>query len=75
MAFTSWTALRTAILDALADGSILTGSYTIQGRTHTFRTFKEVSEMIQFCDMQIAAGNGGPLMSYAQFDRPNEGIE
>lgn len=73
MAFSSWANLKTQILDALADGSILTGSYTIQGRTHQFRSLKEVAEMINFCDLQIAASSSGDLTSYAEFKRPGGG--
>jgi hypothetical protein len=55
MAFTTWTALKTAILDGLASGAVLTSSYTINGRTITFRNFKEVTDYLGFIDRQIAA--------------------
>jgi hypothetical protein len=69
MAFTTWTALKTAILNAIADGSILTSSYTINGRTINFRTLKEVTDYIVFIDQQIASEGGG-ARTFASFKNP-----
>ena len=45
MSFTSWTALRTAIKDAIADhvaGAACTGSYTIGDRRMEYRSYDEL---------------------------------
>lgn len=73
MAFSTWTALKTSLLDAIADGSILTSSYAINGRSHSFRSLDEAMRFIQFCDQQIAA-ESGPLTSVAEFVRPGVGL-
>jgi hypothetical protein len=57
MAFTTWAALKTAVLDGLANGSVLTSSYTINGRVISFRNLKEVTDFLKYIDQQIAAGN------------------
>ncbi len=69
MAFTTWTALKTAILNAIADGSVLTSSYTINGRTITFRALKEATDFIAFIDQQIASEAGG-ARTFASFKNP-----
>jgi len=53
MAFTTWTALKTQILDDIAAGSILTRSYSIGTRSRTFTSMAEVIDFIKFCDYQI----------------------
>ncbi len=53
MAFTTWTALKTKILDDIASGSVLTQSYDIGNRSRTFRSLKDVIEFLKFCDYQI----------------------
>jgi hypothetical protein len=53
MAFTTWQALKTSILDDIADGSILTKSYSIGTRTRVFQSMAEVIEFLKFCDDQI----------------------
>lgn len=68
MAFTSFSALRTTILDDLASGKILTSGYSIGGRSISFRSIKEVTDYIGFLDMQIKAGDSGT--AYAKFERP-----
>jgi hypothetical protein len=66
MAFTTWAALKTAVLDGLANGSVLTSSYTINGRVINFRNLKEVTDFLKFIDQQISAGaNSG--RTYAKF--------
>lgn len=71
MAFTTWSALKTAILDGIANGDVLTASYAINGRSHTFRNLDEVSRFLQFCDLQIIA-EGGARVNYVAFGRPEE---
>ena len=72
MAFVDWSTLKTQILDALADGNILTGEYEIEGRRHKFRSLEEVMKFLELVDTQIAAGSGRKT-AYAQFERPSEG--
>jgi len=61
MAFTTWSALKTSILDDIASGSVLTQSYSIAGRSRYFRTMTEVVDFLKFCDTQIAAeGTASP---------------
>ena len=74
MAFTSWSALKTAVLNDLADGNVLTKSYSISGRSHTFRDLSEVAKFISFCDQQIAAesGDGDSVFFYPKFMRPSK---
>jgi hypothetical protein len=70
MAFSTWSALKTSILNDIADGSILTQSYNIaNGRSRNFRSLREVTDFLQFCDMQIAA-EGGAQENYVEFTRP-----
>lgn len=69
MAFSTWSALKTAILDDLANGSVLTKSYTIEGRRREFQDLRQVAEFIQFCDMQIMAASGD-RENFVTFARP-----
>jgi len=62
MAFTTWAALKTAILNDLADGSVLTQHYSIDGRSRSFHSLAEVREFLAFCDSKIMSSN-------AQYDR------
>ena len=70
MAFSTWNALKTQILDALADGSILTRQYQIGGRMHTFRSLDEVMEFLKYCDTMIAVvdnqGNREALVKFVR---------
>jgi len=68
-AFTSWSVLKTAVLDALMAGNIFAGSYSIGGRSISFRSLREVQDFLSFCDMQISAEAGGAT-AYAKFERP-----
>ena len=70
MAFTTWSALKTGILDDLADGSALTKSYSIEGRSRSFHSLKEVQDFLQFCDMKILA-ESGERVNFVTFDRPD----
>lgn len=69
MSFSSWSALRTAVLDDLANGKVLVGGYSIGGRSISFKSLAEVQNFIVFCDLQIKAEAGGAT-SYAKFERP-----
>ena len=63
MAFTTWAALRTAILDDLADNpkQVLTKSYAIDGQSRSFQSLKEVEDFIGFCDRMIARESGSTI--------------
>lgn len=69
IAFTSYSALKTAILDDMASGKILTSGYSIGGRSISFRSMREVLDYIQWLDMMISAEGGG-LTSFVKFERP-----
>ena len=58
MAFTSYTALRTAVLDAIADGSILTSGYSFMGRQHTFRSLDEATKLVDWLEQKIGEEAG-----------------
>lgn len=50
MAFSTWTALRTAIKDAIADhvaGTPCVGEYAIRGRSLTYRSFDELMGLLE----------------------------
>ncbi len=72
MAFIDWSSLKTAILNDIADGSILTKAYSIGNRSRTFRDLSDVMEFLRFIDMQIGAVSGGKT-AYASFKRPGGG--
>ena len=55
MAFTTWSALKTSILDDIASGSVLTKSYAVGDVNRTFRDLREVMEFLKFIDFQISA--------------------
>lgn len=55
MAFTTWSALKTSILDDIANGSVLTKAYSVGDVTRTFRDLREVMEFLKFIDFQISA--------------------
>ena len=69
MAFTSWTALRNAVRDSLADGSWKYQSYNALGRSLRFTTLKEVLDFLDYCDKKIAeeAGLTGGSRNFASF--------
>lgn len=64
--------MRTQILDDLVSGKTLVGSYSIGGRSISFKSLREVQDFLSFCDLQIKAEGGtGGGTSYAKFERPN----
>lgn len=68
MAFTTWAALKTQILDDIAAGSVLSRSYSIGSRTRTFASMTEIIEFLKFCDYQIACettSRRGPVIKGA----------
>lgn len=62
MAFTTWSDLRTAILDDIADNpaKVLNQSYRTPGGTSvTFRSLVEVMDFIHEIDAKISAASDG----------------
>jgi hypothetical protein len=57
MAFTTWTALKTSILDAIANhvaGAPCTGEYEIEGQRMKYRSFDELERLYNFASKQAA---------------------
>jgi len=72
MAFTTWTALRTAIKDAIADhiaGSPCTGSYTKGTRTITYRSFDELVGLLEKTYQLEALESSGDRSQMVSFGR------
>ena len=75
MAFTTWTALRTAIKDAIANhvaGSPCTGSYSIRGRSHTYRSYDELVALYEktfVLEGMDSPGSVGTRVSYGRHRR------
>uniref|UniRef100_A0A6M3K1Y3 Uncharacterized protein n=1 Tax=viral metagenome TaxID=1070528 RepID=A0A6M3K1Y3_9ZZZZ len=72
--FTTWTALRTAVLDAIADyvaGAPLTGEYTIMGRTMKYRSIEELQRLYEFADKMMQSENitASSRVSHGRFRR------
>ena len=65
--FTTWSTLKTDILNDLSNGSVLTKSYSIGGRNHTFRDLREVMDFIKFIDEQINAENPNQTEARIEF--------
>lgn len=66
MAFSSWSALKTALQDQLADNpaKLLNQSYRAPGGTQvTFRSLKEVMDFIRKIDEEIDSGSEGIAFS------------
>jgi hypothetical protein len=68
--FTTWAALKTAILNDLSNGSVLTKSYSIEGRSRTFQDLGDVQAFLQYCEGQILAASRGSTVNYVGFGRP-----
>ncbi len=72
--FTTWSALKTQILNDFSNRNTMIVEYrTPLGTTVKVRTIAELKEAISLCDEMIAAETGD-LDTYAQFDRPGAGI-
>ena len=66
-AFTTWDALRTAILDAMANniaGTPCVGEYQINGRRIVYRTFGELQKLYENTFKMEATGSGALPVSY-----------
>lgn len=72
--FTTWAALKTAVLNDMSNGSVLTKSYGIEGRSRSFQTLAEVKDFLTFCDMHTASASEGSRYTHVQFERPKGGI-
>ena len=75
MAFTTWTALRTAIKDAIADhvaGSACTGEYSIGGRSLKYRSYDELIALYEktyVLESLESPGTAGTRVSYGRHRR------
>lgn len=75
MAFTSWSDLRTAIKDAIADhiaGTPCTGEYAIGNRRLRYRTYAELINLLEKTYELEAlenAGNPSTMVSYGRHRR------
>ena len=58
MAFTTWTALYTAMLDKLASGDFNLGSVTANGKTIAYKSHKEFLDLLNFCELKAKAESG-----------------
>lgn len=70
MAFTSWSALRTSLLDQLADNpqKMLNQSYrTPGGAMVTFRSLQEIFDFILSIDSKIDADTSGIPSTLVEF--------
>jgi hypothetical protein len=57
-AFTTWTALYTAMCDKLAAGDASVGSVSAGGKTITYKSNKEFLEMFNFVEAKAKAESG-----------------
>lgn len=55
MAFTTWSALKTLMLNDLASGSWKTKSYTIGDMTRTFRDFADFKQVLDYVENKALA--------------------
>ena len=58
MAFTTWQALKDAVLDDIAAGNMTLESIGIKNRARAFRSPKELEDWLEFLDKQIAKEAG-----------------
>ncbi len=58
MAFTTWTALYTAMLDKLAAGDTSVGTVSAGGKSITYKTNKEFLEMLSFVEGKAKTESG-----------------
>lgn len=75
MAFTTWTALRTAIKDAIADhvsGTPCTGEYSIGDRRLKYRTFGELIDLIEKTYQLEALESAGEPSNMVSYGRPRK---
>ncbi len=75
MAFSSWDALRTAIKDAIANhvaGSPCTGEYEHGGRRLRYRTYNELTGLLEKTyqlEALESAGDSSVMVSYGRHRR------
>jgi len=75
MSFSTWTALRTAIKDAIADhiaGTPCTGEYAIGNRRMRYRTYAELIDLLEKTYELEAlenSGNSAKMVSYGRHRR------
>lgn len=72
MAFSTWTALRTAIKDAIADhvaGSPCTGEYSIGGRTLKYRSYQDLIELYRKTYVLEAMETPGTVSTRVSYGR------
>ena len=70
--FTTWTALRTAIKNALADhiaGTPCTGEYAIGNRRLRYRTYAELIDLLEKTYELEALENAGNLSTMVSYGR------
>lgn len=74
--FSTWTALKTQLLDDLVSRNFAVEEYVTPAGTRVkARSLSEIKNFIEFCDVMIAAEAGDSSMtSYAQFDKSRCGI-
>jgi len=73
MAFTTWTALRTAIKDAIANhvaGSPCTGEYEIGSRRMKYRSFDELMNLYRQTFIMESIESEGSLENHVSYGRP-----
>jgi len=58
MAFTTWAALKSKLLDDLESGAWKYKSYSIGGRTTTYSSFSEFKELLDFVEKKAAEEAG-----------------
>ena len=71
-AFTSWSALRTAIKDAIANhvaGEPCVGSYSIGSRKMIYRSIKELKDLFQATYEMEALENAGETSMMVSYGR------
>lgn len=71
MAFTSFSDLKTSILDAIADsvaGKPCTGEYSIGGRVMKYRSYDELMALYEKVSA-LAAKESGPRRSFGRYRR------
>ncbi len=77
MAFTTWAALRTAMLDAIADsvaGTPCTGEYAIGNRRLTYRSYEELVKLYEktyVLEGLESSGDPASMVSYGSYRRFN----
>ena len=71
MAFESWSALHTAILDAITDyvaGAPCVGEYRIGTRRLTYRSIDDLKKLLELAELRAGAETG-PRTSYGRYRR------